>query len=82
MEDIIYNFKYINEDIDVQAIPEKSFLGYRRFSIFSFMTCEALIFSVEDLKKMGIEFPEATEILKRTSEKQLWKLIRAQYNFD
>ena len=50
MEDIIYNFRSINYDLDVEDIPEKNLLGHRRFSVFSFMVCEALIFSAQDLK--------------------------------
>ena len=66
MEDIIANWRQIlgpEELFDVECMPDKSELGERRFTVYSFMHCEALFFSYDDLKRMGIEFPRSVDFL-------------------
>ena len=69
MEDILFNFQLIREELDVENIPERNMLGQRRFTVFSNIVCEALFFSVEDLKMMGFEFPKTATFMKDMSDK-------------
>ena len=77
-EDVLYHCQVNAVDIDMENLPEFKELGNRMFTVYSDMVCETLIFTMDDIKKMGFEFPRTAEYMKSNSLRHLITLIDDQ----